>query len=569
MRFGSLYRLLHVWPMRYRVWGLVLTSFFLLAFIPFLRSLFHSSHSSYSNLDAAAVTSIKNPPAIDLLTGERLTEAKGARDVYNDEYRFRVEHPGYLTHYEWSNQPSLPADALLLAPDHPEAYRRHAWKNPAGPKLIVLQFDGMTPALVERYRAERQLPALETMLERGTGGRLASCCELRSPPIWTTINSGLPPAEHGIDGFLKSDPHTGELLDYLPADVRAPRLWDIARRHGLWTALLGVFLIDPQENLLGPQKLPSGQRLMAKWRAGASPEVVVIYIADADYTAHHYFLAAEPDHFRRQGWNFTDESVAFYREALPQAYRTLDAWIGLALMLSGPDTAILLLSDHGLRPVAGPPLPIANAEKLAAILNKSIPGFTACDTRVDATLQLCARPGTDLQSAKELLENAKLDNGDSLFTGVSIHDLPAASAGEPPAHMLVAVVAPALLSPDRRPTDRWNIGDRHPHLSRLIDFDASHSGEHDPVGVYYLAGAGIRVGSAAKDPSVFDAMPTMLTLLGLPAAQDMPGRVWIECLDGPKPLPRIASYGRTDGAVAAQTPSAATINHLKSLNYIQ
>ncbi|NLH50016.1 MAG: alkaline phosphatase family protein [Myxococcales bacterium] len=569
MRFGSLVRLIYVRPARYRVWILILTIFFVLALIPFLRSIYHSPGSAYSDLDAAAVTLIKNPPAVDLLTGERLTSAKGARDVRNDQYKFRVEHPGYQTHYEWSDQPPLPADALLLAPDNPEAYRRLAWKNPAGPKLIVLQFDGMTPALVERYRAEHSMPALETMLERGTGGRLTSCCELRSPPIWTTINSGLPPAEHGIEGFLKSDPRTGDLLDYQPADVHAPRLWDITRRHGLWTALLGVFLIDPQENLLGPQKLASGRRLVAQWRAEKSPAVVVLYLTDADYTAHRHFLEAEPEHFRRQGWHFTDEAVAFYREALPQAYRTLDAWIGLALTLAGPDTAILLLSDHGLRPVAGPPLPIANAEKLAAILNKNLPGFTACDTRVDETLQLCARPGTDLRSAKELLENAKLDSGEPLFAGVSIHDLTAAGAGEPPARVLEAVVAPALLSPDRRPTDRWNIGNRHPHLSRLFDFDATNSGEHDPEGVYYLAGAGIRVGSPAKDPSVFDAMPTMLTLLGLPAALDMPGRAWTECLDGPKLLPRIASYGRSNSTAAAQIPSAATINHLKSLNYIQ
>ena len=63
---------------------------------------------------------------------------------------------------------------------------------------------------------------------------------------------------------------------------------------------------------------------------------------------------------------------------------------------------------------------------------------------------------------------------------------------------------------------------------------------HRPLGIFAAAGPGIRAGARLHGGSILDIAPTVLALLGLPAARDMPGRVLAEALDGVSPPERIA-----------------------------
>jgi tetratricopeptide (TPR) repeat protein len=94
----------------------------------------------------------------------------------------------------------------------------------------------------------------------------------------------------------------------------------------------------------------------------------------------------------------------------------------------------------------------------------------------------------------------------------------------------------------------------------------------------------VKPGARLDDAGLLDVAPTLLTLLGLPAADDMPGRVLVEGLAGAaaEPLPRIASYENaappTAGGGAPAPAAAATrrdpaadealLARLRSLGYL-
>ncbi|MEO8126854.1 MAG: alkaline phosphatase family protein, partial [Bryobacteraceae bacterium] len=76
----------------------------------------------------------------------------------------------------------------------------------AGRKVIVLGVDGMDPHFVEEHWAA--LPNLERLRKSGDFKRLATTTPPQSPVAWSTVATGLDPAEHGIYDFVHRNPST-------------------------------------------------------------------------------------------------------------------------------------------------------------------------------------------------------------------------------------------------------------------------------------------------------------------------------------------------------------------------
>src|SRR6185503_5193600 len=72
---------------------------------------------------------------------------------------------------------------------------------------------------------------------------------------------------------------------------------------------------------------------------------------------------------------------------------------------------------------------------------------------------------------------------------------------------------------------------------------------HNPEGVLYLYGRGVKARARLDQPTLVDVAPTVLALAGLPTARDMPGRVIAEALDTAPDVPAVATY-ETGGAAA-------------------
>lgn len=96
---------------------------------------------------------------------------------------------------------------------------------------------------------------------------------------------------------------------------------------------------------------------------------------------------------------------------------------------------------------------------------------------------------------------------------------------------------------------------------------------HDPQGILYMYGHRVRPYARLDRPELLDVAPTVLSLLGVPAALDMPGRALTEGLRHlAAPLPRVATWERAaeDGPKAARDPQVEKeiLEKLESLGYV-
>ncbi|HSX59753.1 MAG TPA: alkaline phosphatase family protein [Tahibacter sp.] len=123
-------------------------------------------------------------------------------------------------------------------------------RAPATQRTIVVGFDGLDPALTERWMADGSLPHFAALRERGHYQRLATSNPPQSPVAWASFATGTDPGEHGIFDFLRRKPGSYE-PDFSIAEFAAPEPVELLgmklalgdpqlrnRRHGqpLWLA---------------------------------------------------------------------------------------------------------------------------------------------------------------------------------------------------------------------------------------------------------------------------------------------------------------------------------------------
>jgi len=84
-------------------------------------------------------------------------------------------------------------------------------KATAGPRVIVLGFDGADPDLASRFMDEGKLPNLAKLRAQGSYTPLATTRPAESPVAWSSFATGMNPGKHRIFDFLTRIPNT-----YLP-----------------------------------------------------------------------------------------------------------------------------------------------------------------------------------------------------------------------------------------------------------------------------------------------------------------------------------------------------------------
>jgi len=128
--------------------------------------------------------------------------------------------------------------------------------DPAEPRarVSIYGIDGATWAVIDPLLAAGELPTLRRLIEDGTRAPLRSIKPLVSPPVWTTIATGVPRARHGIDNFIvKGRKHVsrpgGRLISSQDRKIHA--LWNIASQFDLRVAVLGWWATYPAEEVDG------------------------------------------------------------------------------------------------------------------------------------------------------------------------------------------------------------------------------------------------------------------------------------------------------------------------------
>jgi predicted AlkP superfamily phosphohydrolase/phosphomutase len=268
------------------------------------------------------------------------------------------------------------------------------------PSVVVIGLDGADPHLVRRFIDQGHLPHLASLAERGTLEPLLSSPNAMSPAAWSSFVTGLDPGNHGIFYFLDRVPGTYETR-YVNAQSRdGTPLWSALSAHGRRVCSLFVPLTYPAVEVNGilasgwlapsiddpryahPPDLARRIRavtpeftlhtgmtefvrrgryeealdrkirsLQAKAQVAADLlaserwDLFTVVFDETDPIQHyfwHFLDSAHPE--------FTPEGNRRFGDAILRIYQAADEAVGKLLALTGDDTVVFVISDHGYGP---------------------------------------------------------------------------------------------------------------------------------------------------------------------------------------------------------------------------
>lgn len=371
--------------------------------------------------------------------------------------------------------------------------------GPGDPRILLVGLDGADWKLLDPLMERGLMPNLSRLVGRGVRARLKTITPMLSPIIWTSMATGKRPEKHGIVDFLAVDSRTGRQMPVTSTMRQVRAFWQILSAAGVSVGTVGWWATWPAEEVLGFMVTDrvayqlfgpgtSGEGL----RGRTWPEELILSLAPQIQAAGdraekdlQEVLGRSPD----QG--SADESALqqilvstrTYHHAALRLLREYRPRVA-AVYYEGPDTVAHLFMRY-----APPRLPGVSQEEVL-------------------------RWGGVVERYYQLQ--------DSLLGQL----LEAAGDGT----VVMVVSDHGFKSGSTRPQTDPRIG-----VGMAADW-------HRKFGVLVVAGPGVPAGSSLSDVSILDVTPTLLALAGLPAAEDMDGRVIEAVVPPERLLPSVATY---------------------------
>jgi predicted AlkP superfamily phosphohydrolase/phosphomutase len=264
-----------------------------------------------------------------------------------------------------------------------------------GARLVIIGIDGGTFDLAAPWAREGVLPNIARLMERGAWGDMITTYPPITAAAWSSMLTGCNPGKHGVYDFLVRDPSTEDVVD--SRSIRQPTLWQMLSAAGRRVASINVPVTYPPTPVNGamisgplsprdPDKsaLPMGliQDLEARtgrrwWQydrseyAPSRPGELLEVMARCNTTMAAFaceLLAREQfdalmvvfnvvDVVSHFFWHYMDRTHPFHdgsdpglTSAVQNAYSCVDGLIGQVLQAAGPDSDVMLVSDHGFGP---------------------------------------------------------------------------------------------------------------------------------------------------------------------------------------------------------------------------
>jgi predicted AlkP superfamily phosphohydrolase/phosphomutase len=386
-----------------------------------------------------------------------------------------------------------------------------------------------------------------------------------SPWVRVRLDAGPGPR----DGFLKLrfDPPTARGLTYLLTPTFLPAQHPFTYPASLGEELYQRFGFYLPHEFLSIEVVPSMAREAAKHAR--------YFFQQPDWDLY-LFVFGESDN--------AHHLIGFGEEALP-VYQTIDAFVGEVMDGLGPDTTLVVTSDHGF-----------GAYDHSVDLNQFLAerGLLRWKTRgvIDhartlvfhnmwhlyfnrkllspETLRAYGIEIREGQDAAEALKDhliriaLEITDADGRAFPVRLARLPADAVGNAPD---LAVLANSDFW-----VDFWNVASPTTQVVRELHGDERWRHAHD--GILALYGAGVPAGRDLGVVPIQDVAPTMLDLMGLPVADDLDGEPVPGVLTPERaraqPLRRVASFAeiRREAIDEPEDPRSFE-DTLRALGYVR
>src|SRR5579884_65275 len=251
------------------------------------------------------------------------------------------------------------------------------------PRLFILGLDGSPLPLLRALMQSGDLPNLARLFETGSAVEMDSSLPDVSAVAWTSINTGMNPAKHGIYGFVDRKPGTTSLEVMTSRHVRAKTIWELTSETGRRAVAINVPLSFPPQHINGvvisdflapsldravspPDLLPHLKQLDYRidtdpWVARQSLDAflddfritaekradAVLWLMDQQDWDLFMVVFMETDRLHHFMWNYYADGDPTYAPRFVDAYRLMDRLAGRIIERLRPDDELIVLSDHG------------------------------------------------------------------------------------------------------------------------------------------------------------------------------------------------------------------------------
>jgi len=419
-------------------------------------------------------------------------------------------------------------------------------------KVLVVALDGVTWDIALPLMEQGRMPNLSRLVDGGFSSHLRTDPPPSlSPIIWTSVATGKKKKDHGIYHFILPHPETGKTIPYTSNMRRVKAFWNILSDRDRSCGVVGWWITWPAEKVNG--------------------------VMVTSYSAVQ---------FAERLWKGTILKD-FDRQTYPPEFMDVVTPI--------IETCEVEVSERLRRGIFGK----VEFDELNEMQK----------TVVDDTRQVFLSDEIYARTALNLLENRKdLDVVAVYLSGTDVashrfwkyHEpqgLPEFRSSDREREMLGGVIddyytyvdemiGRFLLADPKRTVILLSDHGFHAETKRGMSQDERSGGHErkDLPGVLVVYGKDVvrdrRIGrlDSAEPPSIYDILPTLLFLQGLPVARDMPGRVLKEAFDpallARQPIESIATYETGDRGTFDEIPEATDLDdafkaRLEALGYIQ
>lgn len=364
-------------------------------------------------------------------------------------------------------------------------------------RVLLIGWDAADWKLINKYMAEGSMPYMKQFLERGSRGNLATLQPVLSPMLWNSIGTGKRSYKHGIHGFTEPMPDGKGIRPSSSTTRKCKALWNICTQEGMTSNVVSWFVGHPAEPINGVCVSEMFRSVPIDKKDPQSTELPEL----PPQSVHPESMRDELAELRLHPGELTEEEILTF---IPNAAKIDQS------------------KDRRLQTFAKLFSEMINTHNAATHLMENT-DWDFMGVYVDA-IDHCGHGFMEYHPPRmEHVSEADFEIYQDIIAGVyKFHDL-----------MLGRMMA--LAGEDTTIVLCSDHGYHSDHL-RPKETPKEPAGPavwHRDQGVIAMAGPGIKQGETIVGANLLDIAPTILNLLGLPAAKDMDGKTLTQAIGAP------------------------------------
>jgi predicted AlkP superfamily phosphohydrolase/phosphomutase len=165
-------------------------------------------------------------------------------------------------------------------------------------KVLLIGWDAADWKIINPLLDKGLMPSLESLINKGVIGDIATLDPVLSPILWTSIATGKTGDKHGILNFVEPMPDKMELRPVTSTSRKCKALWNILSQNNLKSNIVGWWPSNPAEPINGAMVSNLFQKITSEnledWRLTNGtiyPERIATKLAE--YRVHPTELSAE------------------------------------------------------------------------------------------------------------------------------------------------------------------------------------------------------------------------------------------------------------------------------------